>query len=79
MLSFMQYFTIDFICSYQMATYPFDTQECAGTIEIEDLLVKLVPQTLDYIGPKDLMKYNLIGNAIFIQTSKVNILRLVRI
>ena len=73
MLSFMQYFTIDFICSYQqMSHYPFDIEECSGTLETSDSFVRLVPQALSYTGPTDLMKYQLIGNATIVQSSKVN-------
>ena len=73
MLSFMQYFTIDFICSYQeMSNYPFDIEECAGILESSHSFVKLVSKGLSYTGPTDLMKYKLIGNATIVQSSKVN-------
>ena len=75
MLSFMQYFTIDFICSYQMTHYPFDIQECTGILESSNAFVELVPKALSYDGPIDLMKYQLIGNAEILQSTNVNILK----
>ena len=57
-----------------MTHYPFDIQECTGTLESSNTFVGLVPKALTYSGPKDLMKYQLIGNASIIQPGKVNII-----
>ena len=57
-----------------MTNYPFDIQNCKGTLEIDDSFVRLVPHFLDYVGPKDLLKYQLVGNVTFIETNKVNII-----
>ena len=57
-----------------MNRYPFDIQECNGTIEPKtnsDFFVKLVPKFLDYLGPTDLMKYHMNENATFIKTDNV--------
>ena len=54
-----------------MTNYPFDIQDCKGTLEIDDSFVRLVPHFLDYVGPKDLLKYQLVGNVTFIETNKV--------
>ena len=74
-LSVMQHFTVDFICPYKMNRYPFDIQECNGTLEPKtnsDFFVKLVPKFLDYLGPTDLMKYHMKENATFIKTNNVS-------
>ena len=58
-----------------MNRYPFDIQECNGTLEPKtnsDFFVKLVPKFLDYLGPTDLMKYHMKGNATFIKTDNVS-------
>ena len=75
-LSVVQYFTVDFICTYQMNRYPFDIQKCNGTLEPKknsDFFVKLVPKYLSYNGPTDLMKYQLETNISFTQTDNVKI------
>ena len=75
-LSVVQYFTVDFICTYQMNRYPFDVQKCNGTLEPKknsDFFVKLVPKYLSYNGPTDLMKYQLATNISFILTDNVKI------
>ena len=72
----VQYFTVDFICTYKMNRYPFDVQNCNGTLEPKknsDFFVKLVPKYLNYHGPTDLMKYQLEKNISFIQTDNVKI------
>ena len=43
-----------------MARYPFDTQLCTMLLEMEGNsgeFVKLVPESLAYLGPKDLTQY----------------------
>ena len=43
-----------------MDNYPFDIQDCNGTIEPiknEKFFVKLIPTSISYDGPTDLMKY----------------------
>ena len=75
-LSVTQYFTVDFICTYEMNLYPFDVQKCNGTLEPQtniDFFVKLVPKHLNYVGPANLMKYQLEKNISFSQTDNVNI------
>ena len=62
----MEYFTVDFICHYDMKRYPFDTQECFGNIEPKvnsGLFVELVPSSLQYTGPTNLPTYQLISIA----------------
>ena len=75
-LSVTQYFTVDFICPYNMNHYPFDIQECNGTLEPKtnsDFFVKLVPKYLNYLGPTDLMKYQLEKNVSFVKSDNVSI------
>ena len=58
-----------------MNRYPFDIQECNGTLEPKtnsDFFVKLVPKFLDYLGPTDLMKYHMKENATFMKTNNVS-------
>ena len=60
-------FQYEFICIYQMAWYPFDTQRCKIVVTLAgnaDLMMKLQPGKLNYLGPKDLTQY-------FIKDSKI--------
>ena len=75
-LSVVQYFTVEFICTFEMNHYPFDVQKCNGTLEPKknsDFFVRLVPKYLKYHGPMDLMKYQLETNISFTQTDNVKI------
>ena len=57
-----------------MNRYPFDVQKCNGTLEPKknsDFFVKLVPKYLNYIGPKDLMKYQINKNPTFVPADHV--------
>lgn len=71
----MQYFTISFICPFNMMKhYPFDIQECHGILAPmtnRDFLVRLVGKELIYNGPKDLKNYVLIGNISFDDSDEV--------
>ena len=72
-LSVMEYFTINFICNYKMDYYPFDIQECIGTISIDNnFFVRLVAKDLSYAGPENLMKYNF-KNISFVQKVQVKL------
>ena len=58
-----------------MNHYPFDIQECNGTLEPKtnsDFFVKLVPKYLNYLGPVDLMKYQLEKNVSFVKSDNVS-------
>ena len=58
-----------------MTHYPFDIQECNGTLEPKansEFFVKLVPKYLNYIGPQDLLKYQMDKNPTFIETDNVS-------
>ena len=55
-----------------MAKYPFDIQKCGGVLESSDPFVRLVTKNLTYLGPVDLMRYQLIENTTYIETDKVN-------
>ena len=69
----MEYFTINFICNYKMDYYPFDIQECIGTISIDNnFFVRLVAKDLSYAGPENLMKYNF-KNISFVQKVQVKL------
>ena len=70
----MLYMTIDFICQYKMSYYPFDIQQCNGTLapEANSLhFVRLIPKNIEYTGPKDLMKYVIEENANFLKPTEV--------
>ena len=50
----------EFICLYQIAWYPFDTQRCRIVISLlgnKHKFVNLVPDRLRYLGPEDLTIY----------------------
>ena len=73
-ISVMKYFTIDFICNYNMDHYPFDIQECQGIVSItteSDFFVKLIAKDLMYKGPTNLMQY-VLDNISFIKTDEVS-------
>ena len=64
-----QYFTIDFICAYDMIRYPFDSQTCRGSLFPKgnsEFFVDIVPGNITYTGPTNLMKYVLEKNVSFI-------------
>ena len=53
--------TVNFICSFDMNHYPFDTQVCKNTImpvPNSDMFVKLIGKEIIYNGPRNLMKYD---------------------
>ena len=53
--------TVNFICSFDMNHYPFDTQVCKNTImpvPNSDMFVKLIGKKIIYKGPWNLMKYD---------------------
>ena len=50
----------EFICIYQIAWYPFDTQRCRIIISLvgnSDEFINLLPGNLSYLGPEDLTIY----------------------
>ena len=50
----------EFICIYQIAWYPFDTQRCRVVLSPEgnsDEFINLLPGNLTYLGPEDLTIY----------------------
>ena len=56
-----------------MTSYPFDIQECNGTISLDtesSFFVRLIAKNLSYDGPENLMKYNF-KNISFIETGQV--------
>ena len=62
-----------------MDYYPFDIQECNGTISIDtesDFFVRLVAKDLSYAGPENLMKYNF-KNITFIKNEQVKLICLI--
>lgn len=56
-----KYFTVDFICTYDMVNYPFDVQNCNASFMPKansDVFTKLVPLGHPiYQGTLDLMRY----------------------
>ena len=50
-------YDVDFLCSFQMQWYPFDTQTCYLEFMLEeemDSFVDLYAGTEEYLGPKEL-------------------------
>ena len=47
--------SVTWMCEYDMAWYPFDTQTCTMQFVIKNLI--LVPEDLEYTGPTDLAQY----------------------
>ena len=53
--------TVNFICSFDMNSYPFDAQVCKNTIlpvPNSHIFVKLIGKEIIYNGPWKLMKYD---------------------
>ena len=52
--------SVNFICNYAMAWYPFDTQLCSMDLEMEEndkMFVDLHSDMIGYAGPVDLALY----------------------
>ena len=50
----------EFLCEYDMAMFPFDTQECSIILTMKgntNKFVKMTPANLEYSGPVDLTQY----------------------
>ena len=63
----------EFICIYQIAWYPFDTQRCRILISLlgdSEEFIDLLPGDLRYLGPKDLTIYFIKNTEI--HTSQIN-------
>ena len=58
-LSFKKFFVVDFLCNFNMATYPFDTQDCDAELEVGKghQFVELFAQDMEYVGEKNVMDY----------------------
>ena len=53
-------YQFEFICKYQMAWYPFDTQRCRMILTLASsayLMMELQPGELNYFGSQDLTMY----------------------
>ena len=50
--------TVIWICKYDMAMYPFDTQICTMEFYTLDNLIELLPGNLTYEGPEALTQYS---------------------
>ena len=56
-----QYLAVNFICSFDMQHYPFDTQVCINKMKPvpnSNVFVKLIGKEIIYEGPWNLMKYD---------------------
>ena len=61
-------YSTDFICTFDMVWYPFDTQECSAIFVLKgnsDNFVKLTANVLKYNGPTDLTQYFVKSSEIF--------------
>ena len=50
----------EFLCEFDMAMFPFDTQVCSVVLTMKgntDKFVRMVPEDLVYLGPVDLTQY----------------------
>ena len=59
-LSVSRFYKTDFICNFDMAWYPFDTQKCSMNFFVEKGsrdLIDLLVQNLEYSGPLELTQY----------------------
>ena len=59
-LSVSRFYRTNFICDFDMAWYPFDTQKCSMDFVVEEgsqEFVSLVAHDLEYSGPLDLTQY----------------------
>ena len=59
-LSVSRFYRTNFVCDFDMAWYPFDTQKCSMDFVIEKDLqnfVDLLVQNLNYSGPSELTQY----------------------
>jgi hypothetical protein len=75
-LAASKHFTIDFICNFQMAWYPFDTQVCLATIDLKSKdwdFVDLVEQNVQYDGPVEVLQYVLL-NVTFAESVLISML-----
>lgn len=57
-----KYFTVDFLCTYDMTKYPFDLQKCKAELEPKGnagYFIHLVENGLEYNGEKELMQYQI--------------------
>ena len=74
-------YSTKFDCNFNLATYPFDTQECTMELRVPaslEELVELVAQNMTYLGPAMLAQFQIIdwssksdnGIAIFTMTFK---------
>jgi hypothetical protein len=59
-LEYIRYYTIEWLCDFNMAWYPFDTQSC--TMQLKNNLadwVDFVPRNFTYTGPMNLQEYHI--------------------
>ena len=59
-ISLSRVYSSKFICEYDMAVFPFDTQECSATFILkgnEGQFIKLTKSDANYLGPIDLPQY----------------------
>ena len=57
------FYSQDFICQFDMAQYPFDTQLCFATFILKGTdkqLVNLISGNLEYVGPQNVQEYVII-------------------
>ena len=51
-------YSVDFMCDFHFAWYPFDTQICSLMFYGNDKLAEVVPTTVHYLGPPHLSQHN---------------------
>ena len=69
-----KYYT-DFSCIFELRYYPFDTQICRMKFEIKSKRIdqlKLTEGRVDYIGPKDLVEYEILSTKLDVGITAAN-------
>ncbi len=61
-------YSMEFLCNFDMSIYPFDNQTCSAIFVMKGNtgnFVKLVADSVKYLGPKDLQEYSVHETNIF--------------
>ena len=68
-LNFMKYFTVEFQCTFNMKSYPFDDQTCHAKIGIDNpgKFVQLMTDKMHYLGQSNIMQYMIIDEQYFLE------------
>ena len=62
-LAYSRIYSLDFLCSFELQRYPFDTQTCKIDImptNKDQNFVRLIPDKLEYSGPIKMLTYTVV-------------------